>query len=140
MPTRELLRRLKLVDDWTKIPKKDKSKKMLWIYFKDNHVNPASRKMSKAWFISIQDEKPLKDICENYKGNVLLRFPNSAFFKKYKGKDKIYVDPDQLFKKDLNKMVKSAPKKKSKKKSKKKIVKSKKKTRKRGGKKIMLKF
>ena len=87
---RELINRLEVVTDWTKIPTKDKVGKTLWIYFKDG------RKFIRAWFITYQDEDK----------NVLLRFPNSAFLKKYKGKDKIYVDPTLLYKKDMKKMVK----------------------------------
>lgn len=127
MPSRELLRRLESVTDWRKIPKKDKNKKMLWIYFKDG------RKFIRAWFITYQEED----------NNVLLRFPNSAFFKKYKGKDKIYVDPELLYKKDMKVMVKGYVAKPIDKKSKKKpkpLPPTPVNKKKRGGKKILLKF
>ena len=135
MPTRELLKRLLPVTDWRKIPKKDKNKKMVWIYFIDKRTNVRSKKFIKAWFISYQEDE----------NNVLLRFPNSAFFKKYKGKDKIYVDPQSLYMKDLKVMVKGYKKdKKEGKKPKplsitppKRKSKSKKK---KGGKKILLNF
>lgn len=133
MPSRELLKRLELVTDWTKIPKKDKSKKMLWIYFIDDRENKRSKKFVKAWFISYKEE-------DKY---VLLRFPNSAFLKKFKGKDKIYVDPNTLYKKDMKGMVKGwKPKEDDKKSKKKKKPRPLTPTppRKRGGKKILLNF
>ena len=76
---------------------------------------------------------------------MLLRFPNSAFFKKFKGKDKIYVDPETLYMKDLKVMVKGYKKPVGDKKKKPKPlsitpVKKKRKSKKKGGKKILLNF
>ena len=44
MVKRELLNRLVSVTDWRKIPKKDKNKKMSWVYFKDTRKNEKSKK------------------------------------------------------------------------------------------------
>lgn len=128
------MNRLVEIKEWDKIPKKDKSGKMLWVYFK------TGRKFNRAWFISYQEDKDVKDMCDAYLGNVLLRFPNSAFFKKFKGKDKIYIDPDTMYIKDMKKMVKGWKPKvvEEKKESKKKV--SKKKSKKKSGGKILLKF
>lgn len=101
MPSRELMRRLVEIERWNKIPKKNKSKKSLWIYYK------SGRTYKKGLFIAYQEEEGLKDMCEGkYEGNILLRVPGSVFFKKYKGKDKIYVDPDDVYVKDMKAMVK----------------------------------
>ena len=103
MITREIVNRLKEITKWKNIPKKDKNKKILWIYFEARPGVRAknSRKYMKALFIAYQEEKGLKEMCKEYTSNVLLRFPG----KKYTGKDKIYVDSEVLSKTTLNKMA-----------------------------------
>ena len=107
MPTRELIKRLVEIKEWENIPKKDKNKKTTWIYYRNG------RKYNKALFIAYQKDED----------NVLLRFPNSAFFKKYKSRDKIYIDSSSMYIKDMKRMVKGWKQKDTKKvKSKKKIL------------------
>ena len=102
MPTRELMRRLVEIERWNKIPKKTRTKKTMWIYYK------SGRTYKKGMFISYQEDEALKDMCAGkYKGNVLMRVPGGVYFKKYKGKDKIYVDPKDVYIKDMKGMVKS---------------------------------
>lgn len=100
MPTREILNRLVEINNWDKIPKKNKLKKTTNVYYKNN------RKMVKAIFIAYQEDEDIKQMCSGkYKGNVLLRFPNSIYIKKFVGKDKLYIDPQDMFQKDLKKMI-----------------------------------
>lgn len=135
MPTRELIKRLVEIKEWNKIPKKDKASKKVWVYFRKE------RKYERAWFIAYQEDVDIKGMCDAYKGNVLLRFPNSAFFKKFKGKDKIYIDPTLMYIKDMKQMVKGwkPAKKEEVKKDKKKLVR-KLRSKKKGGKKILMNF
>ena len=101
MPTRELINRLVEITNWDNIPKVNKSGKKLWIYYKKG------RTYGRGIYINYQYDEGLKDMCEGkYKGNVLLKIPNGVFFKKYKGKDKIYVDPDTMYIKYMKKMSK----------------------------------
>ena len=93
MPSKDILDRLVQIDNWDCIPRKCKTKKCTWIYFR---CKPPRRKFTKAIFISYNpDEKTL-----------LCRFPGSAFVKKTKGIDKIYIDPDNITCKDMKKICK----------------------------------
>lgn len=99
MPTRELMSRLVEIQKWDKIPSKSKNGKSLWIYYN------AGRTYKKGLFISYQEDRDIKEMCEKYKGNILLRVPGGVYFKKYKGKDKIYIDPETVYIKDMKAMV-----------------------------------
>ena len=94
MPSKEILDRLVQIDNWEHIPRKCKTKKCSWIYFR---AMPPRRKFVKAIYISYKPEEK----------TLLCRFPGSAFVKKTKGVDKIYIDPVTTLSKDMKKMCKS---------------------------------
>jgi hypothetical protein len=100
MPSRELMNRLVEINNWKNIPKVDKYGKKVWLYYK------SGRTYKRGIFISYQEDEALKDMCKGvYQGNVLLRVPSRTFFKKFKGRDKIYLDPNEFYIKDMKKMV-----------------------------------
>lgn len=100
MPTREEISRLTVIQNWDKIPKKNKKGKNPTIYIKNG------RKYIKMILIAYQDDQDVKDMCgDNYKGNVLLRYPGGAYKKVFKGKDQIYIDWTTVYIKDMKKMV-----------------------------------
>ena len=99
--SREVVKRLLKVDKWDKIPLQNKYKKKPMIYYKSK-----SKGYLKSIFISYQEDKVIKDMCDEYKGNILLKLPWAGYFKKYKGKDIIYIDSNEFYIKDIKKMVK----------------------------------
>ena len=130
--SREVVKRLLKVDKWDKIPLQNKYKKKPMIYYKSKRKG-----YLKSIFISYQEDKVIKEMCDEYKGNILLKLPWAGYFKKYKGKDIIYIDSNEFYIKDIKKMVKgwkkNVEKKKEDKKRKKRVKKGKK-----GG--VLMKF
>lgn len=131
--SREVVKRLLKVDKWDKIPLTNKNKKKPMIYY-----NISGSKYQKSIFISYQEDKVIKEMCNEYKGNILLKLPWAGYFKKYKGKDIIYIDPNDFYIKDIKKMVRGWKREKKIKKEKKSKKKVKKKVKKGGN--ILLKF